>query len=72
MRVPIPFKPSRNIKEAEYDDELQELYIVFRTGGSYTYSGVSQDKANEFSRADSAGQFLHARIKNQHDFTKDK
>lgn len=36
----MPELASRNLASAEYDEETQELTILFRSGSSYVYSGV--------------------------------
>ncbi len=58
----IPFNPSSHIVDATYDPDAQELVVIFKNG-SYAYSGVTKDVADEFSAAGSAGKFLDSVIK---------
>lgn len=48
-------KTSKNIHSAFHDSETQTLRVVFNSGHSGTYHGVSEDEANDFERADSPG-----------------
>jgi uncharacterized protein (UPF0248 family) len=59
----VSFAASSNIQSAAYDDETQELTIVFNHGGEYTYSAVTTDEVEQFSAAPSAGKFLNQYIK---------
>ena len=36
----MPQLESRNLASADYDEETSELTISFRSGATYTYSGV--------------------------------
>ena len=62
----VSFAASSNIQSAAYDDETQELTIVFQHGGEYTYSGVTTNEVDQFSAAPSAGKFLNSSIKPLH------
>ena len=62
----VTFAASSNIQSAIYDDETQELTILFAHGGEYTYESVDANEVEAFSRADSAGKFLNASIKPLH------
>jgi hypothetical protein len=65
----IQIKPSTNILGVSYDEETMDLRVQFlRDGRAYTYSGVDARTAEGFSRAESAGQYLNAFIKNQYPF----
>jgi KTSC domain len=66
MITNIPVSSSL-IAQAAYDDEAQELTIVFKSNGAkWHYSGVSQDEADSFAGAGSAGQYFLQNIKGQH------
>jgi len=65
----LAIKQSANVKEAVYDPDSQTLTVKLN-GGTYSYSGVSEDKAVAFEQADSAGGFLHSQIKGQHEYSK--
>lgn len=66
----LSIKTSTNIRQALYDPDTQTLTVHFLNGGSYTYSGVDEVKANGFETAESAGRYLHANIKGLHTHTK--
>jgi hypothetical protein len=66
----LNLKESKNIHSASYDADTMTLTVRFHKGGSYSYSGVDEAKAQAFADADSHGSFLHANIKNQHIVTK--
>jgi hypothetical protein len=62
----VSFATSSNIQSAAYDDETQELTIVFAHGGEYVYEGVNTNEVEAFSAAPSAGKFLNSSIKPLH------
>ena len=47
--VKIPTRPSRQVAEAFYDDEVQKMRVVFKKGQEYLYSGVDQDTADSMA-----------------------
>lgn len=64
----VPLAESSNIESAEYSPERQILRVTFKGKRTYEYDGVSAQKAQEFSRAESPGKFLHAFVKGQHQY----
>lgn len=66
----IPIASSSNIQGVAYNDDTQVLTVQFKSGGTYTYDGVSSEKADGFSSAESAGKYLHQNLKGQHIATK--
>lgn len=54
---------SSNVAEVGYDPETSELLITWKNGRVSSYSGVSEDKALQLSKAASVGQMLNAEIK---------
>ena len=61
MKMPTP--PRRpNVIAHHYDLKSKTLTVMFHGGQSYKYSGVSQETAHTFNKADSRGTFLHDRI----------
>lgn len=70
MEQEIPFAPSSNIQRIVYDPDTQQLTIAFQQGGTYRYSGVSEETARGFETARSAGSYHHSFIKQQHQFEK--
>jgi hypothetical protein len=61
----MPSVNSSNISWLDYDPELQELTIRFHSGGTYTYSNVSEEEYQALLNAPSIGQHFHQYIKNE-------
>lgn len=61
---------SSQIASYGHDAATQTLRVQFRSGDTYEYSEVSEDKFNEMQAADSHGKFLATRIKPYHDHKK--
>jgi len=59
----LSFAPSSNIEAVAYDEETQELFITFKGGRQYKYTGVDSNEADSLSRADSAGKYVNDVIK---------
>lgn len=55
---------STNIASAGYDAEKKHLDIEFVKGGLYRYFNVPEDKFRNMLKAESAGKFFAAEIKN--------
>ena len=65
----IPFlQASSNLASAHYDEETQELTVMFTLGSRYIYKAVPKDVADGFSTAKSAGGYLNACIKGKYEF----
>lgn len=62
----IPVSGSSFIAGVGYDPDSQVLTIQFSDGQSYSYDGVDEGTAQEFTAADSMGKFWHARIKDSY------
>ena len=56
---------SSNVEQYAYDEESQELHIVFIKGGYYIYSEVSQETAEDFGTASSKGKFVNGVLRKQ-------
>ena len=54
---------SSNILASEYNQEKNELTIIFNAGRKYTYSGVNHKDYHRFEMAESQGQFFNKYIK---------
>lgn len=63
---------SSNVLAYEYDPKTQTLTVHFKSGGSYDYAGVGEDKVAQLKRARSVGSFIHEHIKSQHTATRRK
>jgi hypothetical protein len=63
----IPFAPSRNIQDIQYDLDTQTLIIDFNSGYRYRYAGVTGEEAQGFAQNLSAGDYLRQFIMPLHD-----
>lgn len=64
-----PLKSS-NIKAAGYDPHTRTLTVKFKNGGTYHYSGCSQEHYDGLCKAKSAGGYLHSTIKGKYEHRK--
>jgi len=55
---------SSNIESIGFDAGSSVLEVEFKGGSVYQYKGIPQGVYNELMEADSAGSFIHRRIKN--------
>jgi len=58
---------SSNVVSIGYDEANEILEVEFRGGAVYQYSGVPKEVNDELNAADSAGSFIHQRIKGMYD-----
>lgn len=66
-RIPVT---SSNIASIGYDPASLTLEIEFKDGSVYQYFDVPSTVYEEFMRADSKGQFLHANIRDIYRYAK--
>ena len=45
-----------------YDDEEQELEVIFMSGGIYRYTGVPRHVYQEMMNSESIGRYMHEHI----------
>jgi hypothetical protein len=57
---------SSNVAAIRYDAKLLELYVKFKGGAVYPYSGVHEVKAAMMYNCSSMGRFVHQYLKNRH------
>lgn len=57
---------STALLSGSYDDETQELELVFTNGRSYTYQSVPPEVVTELKNAPSAGNYFRTNIKDQY------
>jgi hypothetical protein len=58
---------SSNVEAIGWEDDV--LYVKFKKGGTYQYSGVPKLLWQAFKTADSKGKFFHQKIRpQQHKF----
>lgn len=67
--IQLQHAESSHIKGASYDADTQELVVNF-SKASYAYSGVSEETALAFEKAESAGQYLENFIKGSYPYRK--
>ena len=66
----IPVESS-NVDKVGYDEEKQELHILFKTGGLYIYEAAPKSIHSELMAADSIGGMVHKLlVKTKHKFRK--
>ena len=63
-------EPAQPVDASPADDPLGVLYIAFHDGGLYRYADVPRSVAGGFYQAASHGQFFHANIKGNYEFTR--
>ena len=61
---------SQDIAIVGYDQETATLEIVFRRGGVYHYSGISEAVYKSLMASPSCGTYFNQKIKDQYSYTK--
>jgi len=56
------------IQRAIYDPARETLAVTFTTGRTYLYFGITPETYEEFTSADSQGQYFNWRIRDQYEF----
>lgn len=72
MRQPLDWigtPESSSIAAFAYEAEDLALYVRFKTGRTYRYSGVPASVFSAFSRADSKGTFFNAQIQVRYSYS---
>ncbi len=62
--------PSSNIARVGHDSETQQLTVEFKSGGSYSYSGVDAVTAADLAAASSPGEYFHRHVRGKYPSTK--
>jgi hypothetical protein len=70
MTIEITPVKSSNVAGVGYDEDTNELHVVFKGGGYYIYTGPSKSIHSEMMAADSIGGFLNERIKDKFKYRK--
>ena len=60
---------SSNISGAAYENS--KLFVKFKNGSIYSYTGVRKEEFTELCNASSVGKYFAARIKNNYSFQKE-
>lgn len=61
---------STNLEWVAYDEEEQELYIQFKSGGLYIYYKVPKQIFEDLLKAGSKGRYHAVKIKYEYDYKK--
>lgn len=61
---------SSNIDSVGFDEDSEELHVIFKNGGHYVYEKVPPSIHSSMIAADSVGGFLFNNIKNNFKFRK--
>lgn len=71
MDIPtlIPVESS-NLASIGYDPITASLFVKFRNGSTYAYSGVPSSIYESLLVADSKGSYLNEQVKNQYPYVK--
>lgn len=64
------FTGSSMLLRADYDPLLESLTVYFRGGRVYEYCGVPKRVHGNLKKADSAGKYFTANIRDKYDFMK--
>jgi hypothetical protein len=59
---------SRMILGVRYNEQTQELDVVFQKGGTYRYKCVPLSVYHELLNASSHGQYMHTRVLGKYDY----
>lgn len=59
----MEYVDSKNVDQIGYDTESGECHVIFKNGGHYVYSGVSEDTWEQFRWAASKGRFVNTEFK---------
>ncbi len=51
-----------------YNEALQDMDIIFRTGEKYRYKNVPRSIYDELMNAESHGQYMHKKILGRYDY----
>ena len=68
--IEMTYVDSSNVEAIGYDPTQQELYVQFKSGGTYIYHQVPPDVYDYLRNAPSKGSFLNRQIKNVYPATK--
>lgn len=61
---------STAIREIDYDDSHEKLYVTFQDGDAYVYVGVPGEVHRSFLDADSKGRFFVYEISGRYPYNK--
>lgn len=61
---------STAIREIDYDDDHEKLYVTFQDGDAYVYVGVPGEVHRSFVDAESKGRFFVYEISGRYPYNK--
>ena len=59
------------LSEVGYDEDAEELTVVFKNGKRYVYEAVPPDTYDDLIAAPSLGKFFARNVKSKYDFRKE-
>ena len=70
--IPVPMQPvtSSNLAAVGYDADNKTLYVTFKNGTTYVYSGVPATTYQSLLGAESLGSFFHTSIRSEFPYSK--
>lgn len=70
--IPVPMQSviSSNLVAVGYDADNKTLYVTFKNGATYAYSGVPEPTYQALLGAESLGSFFHTTIRSEFPYTK--
>jgi hypothetical protein len=54
---------SSNIARFAYDESLKELQVTFKSGATYSYSGIPKEVVDSWKTASSKGSYFFEKIR---------
>jgi hypothetical protein len=63
---------SSTVAAYDYDPATQAMTVQYKSGGTYTYTGVPPKVHADFVAAGSKGSFLARHIRGRYDHTKER
>lgn len=61
---------STAIREIDYDDSQEKLFVRFESGDRYVYVGVPGEVHRSFLKADSKGRFFAYEIRDRYPYNR--
>jgi KTSC domain-containing protein len=61
---------SSNVSSVSYNPETKEMTVSFKSGGSYTVSGVEATTASDMANDPSPGSYYNRHIRNSYNVRK--
>jgi hypothetical protein len=66
-----PTPESEPVESIGYDEPSEEVWVTFRSGSTYVYSGVPAAVFELFRTSDSKGSFVHHELRGVYPYRRD-